>query len=159
MTISHKNLTGNQIHEPKDIGSASSGDGYIADGAGSGSWGSVVTAYSKRFASPLQVIIPGGPITIAHGLGGRPEDWDIILENVTPELGYTAGQQTKPSNTMSGASNQGAGIVTNATNLLVEYGNGTGGGVPVFQVIDRTTNNSAGITNANWNAIFIALKV
>lgn len=37
-TISHKTLSGSQLHEPKGIGSATVGTAYIADGAGSGSW-------------------------------------------------------------------------------------------------------------------------
>lgn len=39
MTL-HRDLTGNEIHEPKGIGTASSGDVYVADGAGSGAWDS-----------------------------------------------------------------------------------------------------------------------
>lgn len=37
MTL-HKDLTGAEVHEPKDIGIASDGDVYVADGAGSGDW-------------------------------------------------------------------------------------------------------------------------
>lgn len=36
--ISHKNLTGNQLHEPKGADTASDGDVYVSDGAGSGTW-------------------------------------------------------------------------------------------------------------------------
>lgn len=34
----HKDLTGAEVHEPKDIDIASAGDVYMADGSGSGSW-------------------------------------------------------------------------------------------------------------------------
>lgn len=44
MTINHKDITGNQLHEPKGVETASIGDVYIADGAGSGSWASPTTA-------------------------------------------------------------------------------------------------------------------
>lgn len=37
-TISHKDLTGSQIHEPKGVDSADFGSVYVADGEGSGSW-------------------------------------------------------------------------------------------------------------------------
>lgn len=37
-TISHKNLTGSQIHEPKGADSATANKLYVSDGAGSGSW-------------------------------------------------------------------------------------------------------------------------
>lgn len=38
MTIPHNQLTGADLHEPKGIESADSGDIYIADGNGSGNW-------------------------------------------------------------------------------------------------------------------------
>lgn len=38
MSVLHKNLSGEDLHEPKGIETAASGDVYIADGAGSGSW-------------------------------------------------------------------------------------------------------------------------
>jgi microcystin-dependent protein len=37
MTV-HKNLTGADLHEPKGADTAASGEVYVADGAGSGSW-------------------------------------------------------------------------------------------------------------------------
>lgn len=36
--VSHKDLTGVDLHEPKGVAGASDGDVYIADGAGSGDW-------------------------------------------------------------------------------------------------------------------------
>lgn len=36
--VSHSSLTASNLHEPKGAASASSGQVYIADGAGSGSW-------------------------------------------------------------------------------------------------------------------------
>jgi microcystin-dependent protein len=40
-TISHKNLTGSQLHEPKGASTATLGTTYVSDGAGSGTWQSV----------------------------------------------------------------------------------------------------------------------
>lgn len=34
----HKDLTGTELHEPKGVDAAASGDVYVADGAGSGTW-------------------------------------------------------------------------------------------------------------------------
>ena len=34
----HRDLTGDELHEPKGIDSASDGDVYVADGGGSGNW-------------------------------------------------------------------------------------------------------------------------
>lgn len=37
-TIEHSVLTTTELHEPKDVSTASSGEVYVADGLGSGSW-------------------------------------------------------------------------------------------------------------------------
>lgn len=112
------------------------------------------------FISSTQTITAGGPLTLAHSLPNTPFLWKVVLENVNAELGYTTGQQTPPSETQTDAANhQGVSVVPDGTNLNIEYGNGAGGGSPVFSVIDRTTNNSASITNANWVAVFIAISL
>lgn len=38
MTLQHNALTGSQLHEPKGVATASSGQVYVADGGGSGDW-------------------------------------------------------------------------------------------------------------------------
>jgi len=38
LTIEHKDITGADLHEPKGASSASAGEIFVADGAGSGSW-------------------------------------------------------------------------------------------------------------------------
>jgi len=38
MAVEHNTLTDPELHEPKDVASASDGQFYIADGAGSGDW-------------------------------------------------------------------------------------------------------------------------
>jgi hypothetical protein len=42
-TALHKDLTGSDLHEPKGAASASSGQVYQADGAGSGAWAKIGT--------------------------------------------------------------------------------------------------------------------
>lgn len=43
MAIQHKDLTGADLHEPKGAASATSGQVYVADGSGSGSWQNPLT--------------------------------------------------------------------------------------------------------------------
>lgn len=113
---------------------------------------------TEIYISPLQTIVPAGTLVLAHGLTVEPYITLMVLENVTPEHGFSAGERT-PANAAAGASsnNQGAAIVPDATNLNIKFGTGSGGGTPVFSVIDRTTGTSENITNANWNVIFLAL--
>lgn len=44
MTIQHKDLSGSDLHEPKGIETATSGEVYVANGSGSGSWDNVLAA-------------------------------------------------------------------------------------------------------------------
>ena len=73
----HKDLTGSDLHEPKGAASASSGQVYVADGAGSGAWTAPKVAYyalTKTFsdvstAADLYVGIPvAGTITRIEGV-------------------------------------------------------------------------------------------
>ena len=47
MTIAHSIITDPNIHEPKDITSATVGQTYVADGVGSGDWSSSLTANNE----------------------------------------------------------------------------------------------------------------
>lgn len=38
MTVQHKDLTGADLHEPKGVSGATTGQVYVANGAGSGTW-------------------------------------------------------------------------------------------------------------------------
>lgn len=42
--VAHSSLTGSDLHEPKGVSTATAGQAYIADGAGSGAWTDIVTA-------------------------------------------------------------------------------------------------------------------
>jgi hypothetical protein len=56
-TISHKNLTGNQIHEPKGADVANANEIYVSNGSGSGTWKKIeateMEASAKPFAAQL----------------------------------------------------------------------------------------------------------
>lgn len=41
MATQHKNLTGDDLHEPKGCENANANEVYVADGSGSGSWTSI----------------------------------------------------------------------------------------------------------------------
>lgn len=41
----HKDLTGTDLHEPKGVASASSGQVYVANGSGSGAWSALPVSY------------------------------------------------------------------------------------------------------------------
>jgi hypothetical protein len=47
MAVEHKNLTGDQLHEPKGAETAAAGSVYVADGAGSGTWSDPVESINN----------------------------------------------------------------------------------------------------------------
>lgn len=66
MTIYHRNLTGDDIHEPKSIASASSNEVYAATGGGSGAWKKVDTVMLSGVSSTGSA----GDLVLTNGTGG-----------------------------------------------------------------------------------------
>jgi hypothetical protein len=78
--VLHKDLTGADLHEPKGVSTASTGQVYIADGAGSGDWTSLafpdgtftvstsVYTSSTTWTKPSNLFI--AKITVVGGGGG-----------------------------------------------------------------------------------------
>lgn len=62
MAIEHDSIPNADIHEPKDVSSASAGTVYVADGAGSGSWATADALGSGA--------APAGALLLADGSGG-----------------------------------------------------------------------------------------
>lgn len=53
----HKDLTGTDLHEPKGIETASSGEVYVADGNGSGSWQEILDGIGNLNTFELNGVI------------------------------------------------------------------------------------------------------
>ena len=77
----HRLLTGNQLHEPKGVESASPGTVYVADGSGSGQW-------LDPFASVYNVnqIFPQAPINagnayLAPSVIGEIKEFAVVVIN------------------------------------------------------------------------------
>ncbi len=80
--VSHKNLTGTNLHEPKGAETATSGQVYVADGAGSGAWTGIdeTVIYTDGYNA--------GRIFIADGAGGGSFDelvWKDLVGQVKAE--------------------------------------------------------------------------
>jgi hypothetical protein len=86
--VSHKNLTGVDLHEPKGAATASDGEVYIADGAASGGWapkGPQVALYSQRITDGVAAS------------AGTPNAWTTSIINT---------EEFDPDNIGTLASNQ-----------------------------------------------------
>jgi len=61
--VQHSALTDPELHEPKDISTASSGEVYVADGSASGAWGLAETIEATKSVSTNGYVkLPGGLI-------------------------------------------------------------------------------------------------
>ncbi len=119
--------------------------------------------FSKFFQSAVNApSLPGGAISVAHGLGGVPKGFSVFLQNVNAEYGYQPGDCIAlPNYSYPGGSYttiSGGDIYTapsgncqwaNATNVGIAY-NEFGG------ANNRLTGAFIIITPANWSLVFTA---
>lgn len=96
--IQHRDIPEAQLHEPKGASTASAGDIYVADGAGSGSWATADAVGSGAATA--------GSLLIADGSGGldftRYQGWgqwqDTDTTVGTPSQNLTAAARTQWTN-------------------------------------------------------------
>lgn len=107
--VAHSTLTGSNLHEPKGVASATAGQVYIADGAGSGAW----TASSSAF--PGQVSDFYTPVA--------PSGW-LELDGSTISTTTYSALFTAVSIQQSGSRGSGSALITNlssTTNMRAGY--------------------------------------
>lgn len=114
MTSLHSALTGSDLHEPKGVAAALSGEAYIADGAGSGSWTTpyVSATDTEARAKTLTTVgvSPGNlgaleytssnialstaPVygTLSHGFSVKPSLVEAYLVCLISEHSYAVGE-------------------------------------------------------------------
>jgi len=85
--VNHSALSDPYLHEPKGASTATAGDVYVADGAGSGSWEdhrrSVVNLHIHDISEPTDMYVPipfGGTVSrITTVLAGSITGADVVL--------------------------------------------------------------------------------
>lgn len=90
----HRNLTGASLHEPKGAATATAGQVYIADGAGSGTWQSTITEAGHANISDPNLHEPKGASTAADGAiyiadGAGSGTWSTAPTNQHGWANYT----------------------------------------------------------------------
>ena len=111
---------------------------------GSGSFG----ATGSFFQSATQSIVANGLITVAHGLGQKPNLVQLILQNVTGELGYTTGNEVVYGAYYENDFNSGISIEITSTDVVVYTAAGN-----LFINEKSGIHNLNSITYANWKLI------
>jgi hypothetical protein len=106
--------------------------------------------FSNYYQSAQQTITNGSTITLTHGLGRRPILYQAVLQCVTTDLNYTAGDEiTQPWNSTP-SSNGGVDLVLdNGNTTQIKLLVGSGG----INIHNKTTWANATITNANWKLV------
>lgn len=104
MAVQHNVITDPNIHEPKGASTASAGQVYVADGAGSGNWR---TPGGGDYA---EIYITGG--TVATALPAAS-----AYTKINPQAKWQAGESSGATSTPA----NGELVLTNAGTYLIEF--------------------------------------
>lgn len=106
------------------------------------------------FESSEQAITAATNVTIAHGLSAKPKLYGLYLVNKTAEYDYAVGDEL-PCPAFEDASDYGASIATNATNVVITVG---ANGIRIPRRDAGSIGQYASITTANWRLIARAVE-
>jgi hypothetical protein len=68
--VAHASLTGADLHEPKGVASATSGQVYVANGSGSGVWTTLKSLNRRYITARLEDISTAKSVFMVLGTGG-----------------------------------------------------------------------------------------
>ena len=108
MTIEHSNITGAEVHESKGVDTATVGQVYVTDGAGSGSW---VDNEPKGVGTAAV-----NKVYVSDGAGSG--SFKSIYSQGWEDYNDTGLSQPLPNNAFVDLTNDGAGAFTNKTYKL-----------------------------------------
>lgn len=139
----HKDLTGADLHEPKGVSSATSGQVYEADGAGSGVWTTLVIP-TGTFYTTTQVFTASGTWTKpanlflarVHCIGGGGNGRGSASGNGTSTSGGTTTFTGHNSATGGGGGTMTTGAPTGGT-----AGSGSGGDLNLTGFVGNITKS------------------
>jgi len=102
---------------------------------------------STGFTSTAQTITSGGLLTLAHGLGYKPDEFYCWLTNVTAQAGWVTGDVVPigVSPNYGGTGIQQC-IYADTTNVYVRFASDSA----PYAIGNKTTGAQAVLTNANW---------
>ncbi|WP_428700211.1 hypothetical protein [Stappia sp.] len=127
-------------------------DGELYTGAGVHKFLHEGNAPLRRppYKSPEQVITPGGPFTLAHGLGVEPQVVAAELICKTAEHGFLVGE-TIPAQWIDGIGGNGVQLAWTATDVVGRYSYPYG--PTVFKAGHKDTGIHVNLTDANWRLV------
>lgn len=108
---------------------------------------SAAGTYITAFTSTAQTITSGGLLTLAHGLGRKPDEFYCWLTNVTTQANWVATDVVPigVSPNYGGTGIQQC-IYADTTNVYVRFGSDSS----PYAIGNKSTGAQAVLTNANW---------
>lgn len=97
------------------------------------------------YTSSQQTITSGSSLTLAHGLAARPTEVRLVVRCTTAQAPYAVGDEVEVTD-FSGASQWGASISADATNLIIRTGAGG-------HFLINNAGNAVALTNGSWRYI------
>lgn len=139
----HRLLTGNQLHEPKGIESASPGTVYVADGNGSGQWiDPFASLYNVNQLFPQQTIEQGSAYFVPS-ITGQIKEFGIAV--ITPPSAdatfslYVNGNLATPTT--------GSIVTTTPANTVIRVTLSTGVNIARDSVIEVRCTDTTTVGN------------
>lgn len=112
--------------------------------------GNAVHHVGEDFESTSQTMTAATLLTVAHGLGARPDQVWAVLRCITGELGYATGDEYAINGIHSASATITVlGLAADATNIYVAQNSGS---VFIIQK-SATVGTVSAITRANWGIV------
>lgn len=148
-TVSHKDLTGADLHEPKGAALAASGTVYVANGAGSGSWTtlSALNSETGRIAIYATPTIPSGWLE-CDGSAISRSTFSALFTVLTVQQ---AGSRTNGSPTITAL-----GDVSNIKAGYFVGGTGITNGTTILSVGAGTITMNANATSSGSSTVIVS---
>lgn len=106
----------------------------------------VAQATGWRYTSTEQTITNGSALTLAHGLGARPSEVQLVARCTTAQSPYAVGDEVTLTDFSTGGVQYGASVAADATNIVVRTGSGG-------HFLITNAGGSAAMTNASWRYV------
>lgn len=148
--VAHAAITGTNVHEPKGIATATSGQAYIANGAGSGVWTNIATAsFTGMIADFPTPIAPSGWLEL--------DGTDISATTFAPLYNVMTIQQngvrTVGSPTITGVTTIGTAAMRPGYFI---FGTGITSGTTILSVTVSTITMSANAASSGTSTVIVS---
>jgi len=119
MSVEHRNLTGASLHEPKGAAGASSGEVYVANGSGSGTWQDPLADLNNK--NLLVVSVPWADLSTAGSIYCPvPLACDVTKITIVADATFTGNNtitaQIVPSGSTTGTAISDISMALDGTN-------------------------------------------